>query len=173
MNFEINANTIFDELVKQLSPMGYLVQHIANLRPEYFNKKSWQRFWYEKEEARFRGNIDHSFIAVYRVIKREKEYELYYFGTEAIKTYEVLLQNKIRIDVVITQDHGLGGLWTTFCKDSLLEEYSCKYKKMPKFLFVGENYQSWNDYEKVIDSFGKFGLHEEKRAFYKVKNVKL
>ena len=166
MNDEITNISVFENLVNQLSPFGFLVQNIGNLRQEYFNQNQWAAYWYPSQEARFGGTVFQSFISLYRIIKGGRQFNLYYFGTEAIQTYEILLKNKINFDIVVTQDHGLGGLWTTFCNGSILETLSRQYKKMPKILMVGQGQDSWDGYENITQPFGSFGLHQSSRLFY-------
>lgn len=166
-NREITEETVYSKLVEELTPFGYTVQHIARLNPEYFNKQSWKRYWHPGARASNFGDVENSFISLYRLKNYHRTYDLFYFGTDAINTYEVLLKNQIQLDVVVTQDHGFGGLWTTFCKGSLLEELSRKSKRMPRLLFTGEGQEPWDNYIQISDPFGEFGMHGNKRVFYR------
>ena len=76
----------------------------------------------------------------------------------------MLLKNDIKIDIVVTQDHGLGGCWTSFCNDSILEKIAVDYKMLPKIILSGG--EAWNGYMKVSDYFGKFGMHQAERTLF-------
>ena len=167
MNFDITPERLLEEINMYFHLSDYRVIHIANLRPNYFGKNEWPEFWH-KEAPMFGGQIDNSFAAMFKIKKGNKTWDLIYFGTEAIQTYEVLIQNNIKLDVVVTQDHGLGGLWTNFCKGSKLEKISHYYNQIPKFMLVGIDYEAWDGFENISKPFGNFGLHQQKRAIFKL-----
>lgn len=145
MNDELNETKIIDNLNDQLASIDYNVTLKALLQPEYFKQKDWESFWHRNAEARSVGNINRSFIFQFEIKKEKQRWNLYYFGTEAIKTYEILIRNKTKMDVIVTQDHGLGCLWTTFCRGSILERLSLRYSSLPGFLLVGENGHYYKD----------------------------
>jgi hypothetical protein len=167
MNDELNEVKIIDNLNNQLSSSEYKVNLIALLKPEHYNQKDWESFWHRNAEARSVGEIDKSFIFQFEIKKEKRRWNLYYFGTEAIKTYEILIKNKIKMDIIVTQDHGLGCLWTTFCRGSILERLSLRYNSLPNFLLVGENGEAWNGYERLTEPFGSFGMHNHPRSLFK------
>jgi hypothetical protein len=167
LNDQLRPQSILDELRRQLP--NYKVNQIADIKPSYFNKSCWDEFWCEESDGQtFSGRKENSFISLYRLEANDKIWELYYFGTEAIETYRVLLENKIKLDLVVTQDHGLGCLWTTFCKGSYLEAIARVNKNMPQYLLVGTDHQAWNGYKKISNAFGVFGVHEHQRIMYKL-----
>lgn len=167
MNYDITKFSILQNLIEEFGEYEYIIQHIADLRPEYFNKNEWRDFWHH-QAIPFGGSIENSHIILYRITKDDNTWELFYFGTEAIETYEVLLSHEINIDVMVTQDHGLGGLWTSFCYNSLLEEIAHDFNVKPRFLFVGDDCDPWNGYRRFSEPFGRFGLHEQERIIYKL-----
>jgi len=165
MNFEITPDSILQEL-RMYFDQDYNIEIVADLRPTYFSKNKWIEYWH-REAPMFGGSIANSFAVLCKIKKGKKIWDLIYFGTEAIQTYDVLVQNNIKFDVVVTQDHGLGGLWTTFCKDSKLEMISHYYNQIPEILFVGIDYESWTGFEMFSEPFGSFGLHQHERILYK------
>jgi hypothetical protein len=92
MNYDITDNSVYNNLVEQLSPYGYLVIKAGELQPGYFNQSHWGQFWH-RDHIRFGGDIQNSFISLYRNIRGGKIFNLYYLGTEAIQSYEILLKN--------------------------------------------------------------------------------
>jgi hypothetical protein len=167
MNYDITEFSILQKLREEFREYEYTIQHIADLRPEYFNRNEWHDFWHH-QAIPFGGSIENSHISLYRITQDDNIWELYYFGTEAIKTYDILLSNEIKVDVMVTQDHGLGGLWTSFCNDSMLEEIAVEYSMRPRYLFVGDDCNPWNGYKQISEPFGRFGLHEQNRIIYKI-----
>ena len=167
LNRDIRPESILNEMNEQLN--GFNIKYIASLQPAYFNQTDWEDFWCQESDGQtFSGRKENSFIALYRIELLDKTIELYYFGTEAIETYRVLIENNIKIDLVITQDHGLGCLWTTFCKGSYLEAIARVNDKMPKYLFVGEHMPAWEGYNKISEPFGVFGVHGHPRIMYEL-----
>lgn len=167
LNDQLRPDSILDELRTQLP--NYKINQVADIMPPYFNKSSWDEYWCSESDGQtFSGRKENSFIALYRIELLDKNWELYYFGTEAIETFKVLLENQIKIDLVVTQDHGLGCLWTTFCKGSYLEAIARVKNKIPKYLLVGENLPEWEGYDKISEPFGAFGLHEHPRIMYEL-----
>jgi hypothetical protein len=71
------------------------------------------------------------------------------------------------MDIIVTQDHGRGCLWVTFCRGSILERLSLRYNSLPDFLLVGENDEAWDGYERLTEPFGNFGLHNHPRSLFK------
>ena len=73
------------------------------------------------------------------------------------------------MDVLVTQDHGLGGCWTSFCNDSKLEELAVDHKMLPKMILSGD--EAWRNYEAASDWFGKFGMHEGNRKLFTIQII--
>jgi hypothetical protein len=166
MNNEINEYSILEALQKWFNKWnGYQITQHINIHPSYFHEDEWDAFWFADPQARFGSEVAKSFISKYVIEKDDKTWNIYYFGTEGIATYEVLLKNNITLDIVVTQDHGLGGCWTSFCKDSLLKKIAKKYEMLPKMILSGG--EAWNNYKPISDWFGEFGMHEGKRKLWK------
>ncbi|MHA8093806.1 hypothetical protein ACMH5Q_02810 [Aquirufa lenticrescens] len=167
LNDQFRPDSILGELRTQLP--NYKINQIADIKPSYFNKSRWDEFWCDESDGQtFSGRKENSFIALYRIELLDKTWELFYFGTEAIETYRVLLENKIKIDLVVTQDHGMGCLWTTFCEGSYLEAIANVKDQMPRYLLVGTDHQAWKGYKQISKPFGVFGVHEHPRKMYQL-----
>ncbi|MHA8093234.1 hypothetical protein V7S78_12030 [Aquirufa regiilacus] len=167
LNRDFRPESILSEMRGQLKEFN--IKYIASLQPAYFNQTNWEDFWcHESDGQTFSGLKENSFIALYRIEYLNKIVELYYFGTEAIETYRVLVENNIKIDLVITQDHGLGCLWTTFGEGSYLEAIARVNDKMPRYLLIGEHMRAWKGYDKLSEPFGAFGIHEHPRIMYQL-----
>jgi len=167
MNDELNEQKLLDNINDQLASSEYKVTLMGLLTPEFYNQSDWESFWHRNADARSVGEIDKSFIFQFEIKKEKQKWNLYYFGTEAIKTYEILIRNKTKMDIIVTQDHGLGCLWTTFCRGSRLERLSLRYNSLPDFLLVGENGEAWDGYERLTEPFGSFGMHNHPRSLFK------
>ena len=164
LNLDINPYNLLNALRNYFNKWGYKVSEQINITPSYFNETSWDSFWHADPSARFGSDEKLSFCAKYLIEKDGKTWNLLYFGTEGIATYEVLLKNKINLDVLVTQDHGLGGCWTSFCNDSKLEELAVDHKMLPKMILSGG--EAWNGYSQVSEYFGKFGMHQAERTLF-------
>lgn len=80
-----------------------------------------------------------------------------------------MLDNAIKIDLVVLQDHGTGDNWSEFgigqdLKDIGLSKVS---DFLPSFLFVGKNTVPWNGYKQVTDFHGEFGSACHPRALFR------
>jgi hypothetical protein len=101
LNNQFRPENILEELKYQL-PL-YEIKHIVDLKPEYFNKSRWSDYWCSESDGQtFSGKKENSFISMYQIKFLDKICELYYFGTEAIETYRVLLENKIMVKINLT-----------------------------------------------------------------------
>lgn len=163
-NDNYNKDSVIYDLQKCLRPFDYQIIEQTQLSPVDFNQENWEAFWYPDPSACSGGSIDNSFITKIVIEKEGKTWNLFYFGTEGIATYEVLLKNNLEMEVVVTQDHSLGGCWTSFCNDSLLEKIAKEKRMLPKMILSGGD--AWEKFIASSDSFGKFGLHQANRKLY-------
>jgi len=122
-----------------------------------FNQESWSSFWHKDYSYHSEIEISEgSGIYEFKITKPKSlepkynrktgkteleydEWKFIYMNTEGIKTYKVLLDANIYFDIVVTQNHGLGGFWTGFCRGSLLEKYAIEQKKLPKYILLDEH----------------------------------
>jgi len=85
----------------------------------------------------------------FRVMLRRPEgdlIELFYFKTEAVQTYDILLRLGYQINVMVIQEHGFGGGWTPFCGRSRLYDVARQNNKFPEYLFTAEGHTLWPGY---------------------------
>jgi hypothetical protein len=146
-------NDDYDRFNNNESP--YEVTFEKDLDYTDFNQEDWSAFWHPMRDRQF-GDPEGSRIHQFKITKKDltkepkfnrktgeyedvvEEWKLIYFGTEAINTFNVLLESNIYFDVVVTQNHGLGGFFTTFCRGSLLEKYAIEKRMLPKFIMLDE-----------------------------------
>lgn len=172
LNRDFRPESILSDLKEQLK--GSKIEYIASLQPAYFNQANWGDFGCQESDGNtISGRKENSFIALYRITLFGRVFELYYFGTEAHETYRVLLKNNIKIDLVITKDHGLDGHGANFDKGSYLEAIARRNHKMPRYLLVGEGLPAWEGYERISEPFGAFGVHKHSCIMYALSSSKL
>lgn len=167
LNRDFRPESILSDLKEQLK--GSKIEYIASLQPAYFNQANWGDFWSQEFDGNTNtGRKENSFIALYRITFLNKVFELYYFCTEANETYRILLENNIKIDLVITKEHGRDGHGANFDKGSYLEAIARRNHKMPRYLLVGVDFPAWEGYERISEPFGAFGVHEHPRIMYEL-----
>jgi hypothetical protein len=129
-----NSKTIINTaLYEKLT--GCIISSPRKLQPLHFGKLNYDLFWHHNPDARSWAQIENSYITEYLILKGRKSVKLFYFGTEAIATYEALLQCERNPDVVVLENHGLGCLWTPFGGDDLLFQTARHYNKLPKLFY--------------------------------------
>ena len=133
---------------------------IHELGPEDFGVANWQAFWQEGPKKRYR--MDGGMMSPDSdpfVLKAQLHNpsgnlsEVYYFGTEAIKTFEVLCDFGMKPGVIVCQDHGLfSGQWTDFSGFSLLYAAAVRHNALPKYLYLDTSQRPspWPGYEKQV-----------------------
>ena len=140
-----------------------------DLSPEDFKQNEWSDFWFNLEKAAHYAKPINAY-GIKFIFKHlsGKEFTLHYLGTEAIKTYLILLENNIKIDLIVLQDHGTGDNWSEFgigqdIKDIGLSKVS---DFLPSLLFVGKNTVPWNGYKQITSFDGEFGSAGHSRALF-------
>ena len=162
------SDVILQEFNNQMGLQGYSIEYYADFTPRSFNQPNWNSFWHiDAKKNMAPGEPADAFISIFKIKKNKKTWNLYYFGTEAFQTFEILLQNTIKMDVVVTQDHGLGCFWDTFCKYSRLEKTARHLNLMPDYLLVGLNDEPWDYYLQTKKPFGAFGSWQHQRKLFK------
>jgi len=140
-----------------------------DLTPMNFNKKEWSDFWFNLEKAAHYSKPENAY-GIKFIFKHlsGKEFALYYLGTEAIKTYLILLENKINIDLVVLQDHGTGDNWSEFGIGQDIKDFGLSKVSdfLPSLLFVGKNTVPWNGYKQITGFHGDFGSAGHPRALF-------
>jgi hypothetical protein len=144
------------------------------LIPLNFHKKSWADFWYDNVvSTKFSGpHHAHGIRITLQKNKTGKIVTFYYLKTEGIGTYKVLLENEIRPDVIILQDHGFGCQWAGasfgYNGDVQTSLYgtSKAFHHFPKYLFVGVNTSVWQGYYMLTEFEGSYGSAGHKRGLF-------
>lgn len=156
------------------------------LQPQDFGVQTWDDFWYDHPQSRDFGQPENAYAYVYDCIspRSRKEFKLYYLGTDAIGTYEVLFNHGIIPDVILIQDHGFGGQWQQYkydvnsepgsYGDSFLFQFALNHNCLPKYLFSQhwddehETPDPWPGYVQVTEPIALGGdMHTFKRSLYK------
>jgi hypothetical protein len=138
-----------------------------HLFPEDFGCNNWHSFFPEDNDSLEYLDSTNAFIFKYTLLtKYNQELEFYYFNTEAVETYKILLKNKLRPNLIVLQNHGMIGPHVG--GDSLL--YVNAQNTLPKFLYVAEGTQAWNGYHRISDySVRRGSLHGHSRALFEIK----
>ena len=171
--------------VSQCLP-NYQIRRSRELTPRNFGVDSWGDFWHEHPESRDFGHPENAYAYLHECIspKSGKKFKLYYLGTDAIKTYEVLFRSGIIPDIILIQDHGFGGQWRQFkvypdteygaADESLLYSSVMNLGRPPRYLFAqhwDEEFETpapWPGYVQVTAPVALGGdMHGFKRALYK------
>lgn len=169
-DYGIDKQILLEKLRTYFVKIGFAVALQCQLFPPHFNSKTWEDFWnkgkYIEDGKILIGDI--SFINEYKIFNGKTSFKLTYFGTEAIATYKILLENRILPDLLVIQDHGCGGNWTYFSQGSLLETLSKEYNLYPSYILIDKNQNVWNNYDKISETVGRFGMHQDERVLYKL-----
>jgi hypothetical protein len=126
-----NVNRIVHNILLDLVGIWPTMHHLT---PETYHLGHWNNFWHTNPSS---SSYLNAATACGRKIVAGG-YEFTYLSTEAIGTYHVLLNNGIRPDVLVLQDHGMGGNWTRFGggPGDLLYDMLVASGDLPKYLYV-------------------------------------
>ena len=162
-----------ETLIQKLGDSWSLINQ-EEIFPKDFNRAEWSDFWYNLESALQYGQPENAY-ALKLNFKNDvlgKEFVLYYLGTEAIMTYHILLQNNIKPDVIILQDHGSGCNWVNQVfgysdeQEATFYESSKASGSLPQYIFVGENTKPWYEYKQLTTFGGNYGSAGHARALF-------
>ena len=137
------------------------------LNPSEFKYTDWDSFWRNNPRDLQFSNPEHAFALKFRLNRNKKAIDFIYFNTEAIGTYEILIQNKIRPNLIVLQDHGTGSNWDSFAREGSLL-YQAAENSLPEFLFIAHNTDIWPGYTQYSEyslQEGQTGRH--KRALFR------
>lgn len=145
---------------EQLVTNQFELINTEEIGPEFVNGNfdSWDDFWHPETPANF-GNsaISSARKFNFRCHGDDRIFELIYFKTEAISTYELLCENWGAPTVMHLQDHSLGWYWTDFGGgDSVFYLLAHDLNKFPKFLLNSADTVAWPGYESLVTNFGEF-----------------
>ena len=161
-----------ETLTQKLGDSWSLVNE-EKISPQFFNQTEWSDYWHNLETAVQFGSPESAY-GIKLTIKntQDKECDLYYLGTEAIKTYHILLLNDYKPDVIVLQDHGSGGNWENqvfgFSEDKTSKFYGISKvsASLPQYIFVGENTKPWPEYKQMTSFEGHYGSAGHPRALF-------
>ena len=168
LNTEFTTDAILNSFTEQAADKGYSITYYADFTPKSFHENTWDAFWHENSLQLAFGKPENAFASIFKIQKGTQSWNLFYFGTEGIKTYKILLNNNIKPDVVIVQDHGLGCFWTEFSGRSYLYEMAEDAECLPRYIVLGLNHEPWPYYTPVSKPFGVFGMHAHARQLFKL-----
>lgn len=162
-----------NQLREALSTME-IVSH-ETMTPHHFEQASWERFWPENPESQHFGSPDHA--CGHRFILRGSsgnKCTLDYLCTEGVKTFEILTQQRVQLDLIVIQDHGLGGNWTYFGAPNDHHHqspalYNAALRNgLPEYIFcVREgNTEAWPGYKLIPELHLASGMHHDDRYLW-------
>lgn len=155
--YHLTAKDALSGLANQLK--GYEVVKSWPIEPQMLGCNNWEDFWpLDPESMRF-GNPRNAFGKLLKLYNKKirKTVNFIYLCTEAVQTYEILFSNRKKSPfAVVLQDHGKGGLWTTF--QGIWGLYKVARKALPKFLY-SQDAKEWPDYEQISDFGPPEGMH--------------
>jgi hypothetical protein len=139
-----SLNGAIYEKIKEHLP-EYRIERVDFIFPWFFGPYfySWKDFYYPDNLGKFFPDGAHCF----RVMLQRPDgdlIELFYFKTEAIQTYDILLRLGYQINVMVIQEHGFGG--TPFGGRSRLYDVARQNNKFPEYLFTAEGHTLWPGY---------------------------
>lgn len=98
-----------------------------------------------------------------------KRFAVIFIGGDGIASYDALFGNHNMIAplAVVLQDHGFGGNYNGFGRDSLLEEIAVKSNVYPRLLLVGSVYtDEWHSFYPLKAPGALGGMYREKRQLF-------
>lgn len=161
------------DLKKMLSywPNGKVGKSFS-LSPNDLNQSSWDAFWFDADRSRQFETPSNAFgEARWLPMKTQGESTLLVFlRTEAVQTYANVMQSPLCPTIVVIQDHGYGGNWTSFGGENEMFEFARTHNALPAFLIVAENSEPWPGYvQSAAYEFMPGQMHTHKRAIYKLR----
>jgi hypothetical protein len=132
----------------------YSVRYIGIVNPEIYGKLNLSEFFHENSNIN-ENQIDTARIHKFKIYNNYNYIELIYFATEAIKTYEILLNKLHSIDVVLINQINLDQHWQTFGHGSLLKQLANSSNKPPKHILIGNDTIEWKQYQRLNNNFSR------------------
>jgi hypothetical protein len=156
----------FEELKRLLENLRIPDVEETDKQLNDINIENWQCLWHP-QSSHFENAEEISYYKILNFTYNGRKINLHFINTDAIGTYQYLLNRNIKIDLIVCQDHG-GVAWTNFCGDSLLHEIAYQSNSLPEYLMITEGQEEWPNYRKVTEDFGIFGLCKVKRSIYQL-----
>ena len=98
-----------------------------------------------------------------------ERFAVIFIGGDGIATYDALFANKNMVTplAVILQEHGFGGNYASFGRDSIMEEIAEKSGVYPELLLVGTNCtEAWNGFYPANSPGVLGGMYHEPRQIF-------
>ena len=161
---DYSSHQMTGEILQKSLGKAWTVEIIKDLYPLDLGQQSWDDFWYPDSKSQIFSNPETAYGIHFSLISlKGKTVQLYYWGTEAIKTYYLLLLNGIIPNIIVLQDHGFGGNWSIFgTAKSKMYGIAKVENYMPELLFVSKEgigsggcwpeYEAMTEYERVDQS---------------------
>jgi hypothetical protein len=154
-DYWVTSNTVIGDLAARLN--GFQIIDTEQLGPG--TTKGFLREWVDYyEPGADWGDPNNGYLLKVRLLTpMGRTITLYYFGTEAIGTIRILTASLGRPLMVVVQDCGLGGYWTSFGGESLMYQALVRYigppqnqkvlsRFLPRFIYVAEGTEAWPNY---------------------------
>lgn len=128
-----------------------------------------------EESRRWATVTPYCFIVIFESISvfsdehGTKRFAVIFIGGDGIATYDALFGNKNMIAplAVVLQDHGFGGNYASFGRDSIMEEIAKKSGVYPELLLVGTNCtEAWHGFQPANSPRVLGGMYSEQRQLY-------
>ncbi|MCH1583497.1 MAG: hypothetical protein L7S63_10295 [Flavobacteriales bacterium] len=145
---------------------AWTVVHQEKITPMYFGARRWKDFWFDDPNAHTFNTPDQAFGTKLTLKQEQKEnITLHYLCSDGVGTLALAAKTMGTPDVIVIQDHGMGGNWDQFGGPSRLYE-TAQTHGCPPYVFLAENTEGWPGYSvpERADFDGQFGSAGNKRA---------
>lgn len=132
-----------------------------------------------KDRYRFAAAVAAAPFGFLEILERDRELDdnhgarrlaILFLGADGIAAYDALFCQKLGHSLpfaVVLQDHGFGGNYDRFGRDSLLERIARECDVVPRWLLVAKNTVPWHGFWKVPDVDGDpGGMHNHLRFLH-------
>ncbi len=142
---------------------------IQPLGPRFMRQRAWNRYWHTNPASqRFAVSRSAFAFACDLSIEDAATFRYHFYRTDAVQTYENLLNTGVKPTVVVLQDHGWGCNWTSFGGSHEMYETALLHRALPEFLFVADNTIVWPGYVRIDAPVVIEGqMHRHARALYR------
>ena len=167
-----------EELEKRLSCDGFKGYHLlgtVEITETDLVPQGWQPHVMTAGDTRFEHAAPYCFMNLY---ERDAGYDeahgsqrfaVIFLYADAHATYDAIFANPPHMGapfVVVLQDHGFGGNYSSFGDGGLLHKIATRSQVFPDYLLVATNTRCWDHYQQVSSSAVYGGEHNHKRHLY-------
>ena len=165
VDYGINKEDIINELSKEDALKGYKQIDMIEFSEADLTPRGWKPHYRLTEEdiqimKDFNIRPNNCYCLVF-IFERLPEYQfehgcerfaLICIKGDGIATYDALFANRHKAPLVLVlQDHGFGGNYSSFGRGGALEQIAQKTKCLPEFILCADNTHIWVDYNKIPD----------------------